>query len=79
MGYLWVSHRAYCPSFLGSRSQWRRVIDHHAALGHHLLKVPVADPVFAIPAHADQNYFDRKAATFEIGHGGLLDDARIIS
>jgi hypothetical protein len=54
-------------------------IDRHAALAHHLFKVAIADPVIAIPARAEQDYLDRKAATFEVGHGGLLDDGPIIS
>jgi hypothetical protein len=51
-----------------------RVIDHDAALAHNLFEVKVADPISAISVHANEDYFHRKATTFEIGHGGLLDD-----
>jgi len=55
------------------------VIDGDAALAHHLFKVAVADPELAIPAHAQQNQVCWKAAAFEIGHGGDLGEAPLIS
>lgn len=63
----------------GSWSKQRRVIDHDATLGHHLLKVAVADAVFAIPAYADQNDVGRETAAFEVGHGGCLGEKTPVS
>jgi hypothetical protein len=57
----------------------RRVIDRDATLAHHVFKVAVADPKFAIPAHAQQNHVGRKTAAFEIGHGGDPGEAPSIS
>jgi hypothetical protein len=56
-------------------------VDHTtlAALAHHLFKVAVADPELAIPAYAQQNQVCWKAAAFEIGHGGDLGEAPLIS
>lgn len=56
----------------------RRMINHRPALAHHLFEVALADPGFAIPAHAQQNQVCWKAAAFEIGHGGHLGEAQSI-
>jgi hypothetical protein len=46
------------------------VIDGDAALGHHLLKVPVADTVAAVPANAEQDDLGQKPAALEHRHQG---------
>jgi len=35
------------------------------AFGHHLSQIAIADPVLAIPAHAQQDDLDRETATLE--------------
>jgi hypothetical protein len=37
----------------------------NATFLHHLGQIPVADPVLAVPAHAQQDDLDRKAAALE--------------
>jgi hypothetical protein len=44
------------------------MVEGHAALLHHLLKVPVAQRIGDVPADADQDHLDRKAHTFEVEH-----------
>ena len=48
----------------------RRIVDIHPALGHHLLKVPVADAIPAVPADAEQDDLGRKPAALEHRHRG---------
>jgi hypothetical protein len=43
----------------------RAWVDADTTLFHHLSQVAVADPVFAGPAHAQQDDLDRKPAAFE--------------
>ena len=44
------------------------MVDRHAALFHHFLKVPVAQRVGRVPADADQDHIDGKAHPFEVEH-----------
>src|SRR5512147_1798696 len=48
-----------------------RVIDHDAALRHHLLQLAVADRVLAVPADALENDEGMEAAKLEGVHSGL--------
>src|SRR5512132_1161887 len=48
-----------------------RVIDHDAALRHHLLELAVADRVLAVPADALQDDEGMEAAELEGVHSGL--------
>jgi hypothetical protein len=45
-------------------------VDADTALLHHLSQVSIADAVFAVPAHAQQDDLDRKAAALEQGQQG---------
>src|SRR5215471_20610370 len=47
----------------------RRVIDRHAALGHHLLEIAIAYAVAAIPAHRPEHDLACEVAPFEVRHG----------
>jgi hypothetical protein len=40
-----------------------------AALGHHLCEIAIADPVLAVPAHAQQDDLNWKATALEQRHG----------
>jgi hypothetical protein len=40
-------------------------MDADTALGHHVSQVAIADSVFAIPTHAQQDDRDRKTAALE--------------
>jgi hypothetical protein len=42
-------------------------VDLDASFLHHLSQITIADPVLAVPAHAQQNDLDRKAAALEQG------------
>jgi hypothetical protein len=56
------------------------VVDGDAALGHHFLKVPVADAVAAVPADAEQDDLDRKPAALEHRHqGGDAPKTRLLA
>jgi hypothetical protein len=44
------------------------VIDADAALGHHLLKVPQAQPIGQVPAHAQQDDRPVELSAFELDH-----------
>ena len=46
-----------------------RVVDRHAAFGHHLLEIAIADAVAAIPAHRPEHNLAAKVAPLEIRHG----------
>jgi hypothetical protein len=46
-----------------------RVIDRHAAFGHHLLEIAIADAVAAIPAHRPEHDLTPKVAPLEVRHG----------
>jgi hypothetical protein len=48
----------------------RRIVNTYPALGHHFFKVPVANPVFAIPPDAEQDDLGRKPAALEHGNRG---------
>jgi len=48
----------------------QRMVDRHAALSHHLFKVPIAQWVRRIPAHASQDSIDRKTYPLEVEHVG---------
>ena len=39
--------------------------DADTALGHHFGQIAIADPVLAVPAHAQQDDLNRKAAALE--------------
>ena len=44
----------------------RRVVDGDAAFAHHLLEVPVADAVAAVPAHAQEDHLAGKVPPLEL-------------
>jgi hypothetical protein len=44
------------------------VINAHAAFGHHLFKIAVADPVPAIPANCPQHDLTAEMTAFECTH-----------
>jgi hypothetical protein len=46
-----------------------RVIDRHAAFGHHLLEITIANAVAAIPTHRPEHDLAAKVAPLEIRHG----------
>jgi hypothetical protein len=63
------------PSLLNLRgialdpSKDRGRIDRDTALLHHLGKIAIADPILAVPAHAQQDHFNGKATALEQRHG----------
>src|SRR3954449_11822218 len=46
-----------------------RVIDHHAAIGEHSLKIAIADRELQVPAHRPQDYLGREAKAAECSGG----------
>jgi hypothetical protein len=46
-----------------------RNTDRHAAFGHHLLEIAIADAVAAIPAHRPEHDLTPKVAPLEVRHG----------
>jgi hypothetical protein len=45
-----------------------RVIDRHAALGHHLIEIAIAYAVAAIPVHRPEHDLAPEVAPFEVRH-----------
>jgi hypothetical protein len=55
----------------------RAWMDADTALGHHLGEIAVADAILAVPADAQQDDLDRKAAVLEQGQQDGSSDSRL--
>jgi hypothetical protein len=58
----------------------RAWIDADTALGHHFCQIAIADPVLAVPAHAQLDDLNREATALEQRHrGGSLTNRPSLS
>ena len=64
--------RDVCSISGKKRIDHRLIVEWHAALAHHLLKVPVAQRISGVPANANQDHIHRETHSFEAEHGKVV-------
>ena len=76
MSLIWSHPLLYLRGIALDLTEDRAWIDADTALRHHFGEITIADPVLAVPAHAQQDDSDWKATALEQGQRSGSSDGR---